>query len=165
MSEPTHPQVPIRVGDWEAEIDEELAPLITELWRAGWETSRSCQEHIETGYVWVEFRNPLHVEDFVRAVAPYDCGRGSLWSRATMWGFGNLGAEPIPHGDDHDTTDAWIYHTSWGLWAPEEVDEASAELELSVNVLFPRSDLAIVTERMRGFNQQASESEKGMPSA
>ena len=43
-----HPQVTISHGEMEAEVDAELAPLLLELWRAGWETSRSGRKH-QTG--------------------------------------------------------------------------------------------------------------------
>jgi len=151
--------VTVRVGEWTAEVDKALAPLIKELWRAGWPTSRSCQAHFETGLVWVEFRDPYHVEEFVKVVAPHDPASGSLWARAVMWGFGNLGAEPIPHGEIRDKTDAWIYHVSWGLWG-DTGDEADCELQLMVNVLFPRGDLKAVTERMRAYNKHLATDER-----
>jgi hypothetical protein len=39
-----HPTVLVQVGEMVADIDVELAPLITELWKAQLFTTRSCQE-------------------------------------------------------------------------------------------------------------------------
>ncbi len=76
-----HPQVPLRHGKAQANIDRAIAPLIAELWRAGWETIRSCQKH-PTGFVWVEFDQAADVEEFLDVVAPHDPTPGSLWRRA-----------------------------------------------------------------------------------
>jgi len=47
-----HKQVRIRHGEMEADVDEEIAPLILELWRAGVETISSCQNYLGFG-VWI----------------------------------------------------------------------------------------------------------------
>lgn len=43
MTYPLHKQVRIRHGEREADVDEKIAPLITELWRAGINAAMSCQ--------------------------------------------------------------------------------------------------------------------------
>lgn len=48
-----HRQVTVRVGPWCEEIDEQIAPLIREMWIAGIETSMSCQDG--WGKVWLQF--------------------------------------------------------------------------------------------------------------
>lgn len=110
-----HPQASVRVGDWQADVDEELAPLITELWQAGWETIRSCQEHV-SGLVWIQFAWPDEGMSFLDAVVPFDPAAGSLWRRAKLWGFGQRGevAEVIAaNADDYAFRDqAWQYHVS-----------------------------------------------------
>ncbi len=40
-----HPQMRIRHGKITAKVDKVIAPLIVELWKAGWTTWQSCQRH------------------------------------------------------------------------------------------------------------------------
>jgi hypothetical protein len=84
MRRPTeHRQVFVKVGDFEAEVDEELAPLIKELARAGIVTVMSCQEN-RPGVAWIVF---LSVEDlgaFLNIVAEYDPEEASFYRRATL---------------------------------------------------------------------------------
>lgn len=43
MTYPLHKQAHIRVGERQADVDVKIAPLISELWRAGINTVASCQ--------------------------------------------------------------------------------------------------------------------------
>src|SRR5262245_61281766 len=84
-----HAQTRVEAGDFGAEVDEELAPLIRELWIAGIETIRSCEEYPMTGKVLIEFATIGGAEGFLNAVAVHQKKkkRSSLWSRANDWGF------------------------------------------------------------------------------
>src|SRR4051812_1833359 len=65
-----HKQVRVKVGDWEADIDEELAPLIEELWEANIETSTSCQES-RPGFASIEFDSMDDLCAFMNIVGEY----------------------------------------------------------------------------------------------
>src|SRR5690349_3660013 len=102
-----HPQVPVDCGGFKVEVDRELAPLIPELWAAGCETFLSCQEHVQTGKVWVAFYDVEGAKRFLDIVAVHDKRRGSMWHRMNDWYFGNLGASHIGRfGESGD----WEYH-------------------------------------------------------
>jgi hypothetical protein len=153
-----HPQVRIRHGKVTARVDERLAPLIAELWKAGWETIRSCQRHT-TGRVWIEFAQAPHVEKFLNVVAPYDPGPGSLWRRAKAWGFGQFGpaSEPFQgQPNEQEEKGAWSYHVRMtdGSYcnATGERFADGPQFCLSINVLFPRRDLAKVLAHLRHHN-------------
>lgn len=148
-----HPQVKIHHGKYRASVDKGLAPLILELWKAGWETLQSCQRHT-TGRVWVEFARAWHLEAFLNVVAPYDSAPGSLWRRAKAWGFGQFGAasEPIGARGEQEEKGAWSYHVSMtdGSYCEATGDRlpGGPRFMLSINVLFPRRDLATVLARL-----------------
>ena len=151
-----HPQVRVRHGKITARVDERLAPLIAELWKAGWETIRSCQRHT-TGMVWIEFAQASDVEEFLNVVAHYDPAPGSLWRRAKAWGFGQYGSASEPIGDfdinEQEKRGVWSYHVSMtdGAYC-NATGERCANIPqfcLSINVLFPRRDLAPALARLR----------------
>lgn len=48
-TETRHRQVRVTRGDWVADVDELLAPLIRGLWSAGIETVMSCQDFVDGG--------------------------------------------------------------------------------------------------------------------
>ena len=129
----------------------ELAPLIRTLWRAGFPTVRSCQEHM-TGKVWVEFADAQAATLFLDAVAePNDVG-DSLWRRANAWGFGTFGERSEPLRGGVRPTDAWEYHITV---SDDSYDNAAGRVvskgpnfAMAVSVLFPRSDLTTVVDRL-----------------
>jgi hypothetical protein len=77
-----HETVRVRVGDMDAEIDKDIAPLIREIWEAGIVSCNSCQEN-EPGIVWIEFMTPTDAERFVNIVAEYEDGIDTLYNRIT----------------------------------------------------------------------------------
>ncbi len=89
---PHHRQVTVQVGDWQAEIDEGIAPLIQEIWRAGIETFMSCQQDFH-GWIWIQFADVKNAVAFLNVVAPYEEateGPDTLYSRMHHW-FPNHG--------------------------------------------------------------------------
>ena len=155
-----HEQTNIAHGEWEGEVDSGIADLILEVWRAGWETIRSCEDHSgQPGRVWIEFANPLDVVHFLDAVAEYDPHPTSLWNRAKAWSFGQYGATSYPLGDNPRVgapSGAWEYHLSV---SDGSYDEGNAErvsddpaFMVSVSVLFPATDAPVVLQRLRDLN-------------
>jgi hypothetical protein len=165
-----HKQVRITHGDREADVDKAIAPLFLELWRADIGTWMSCQRHAATGRVWVAFESAVEVENFLRVVAPYDPESGSLYERAGSWYFGEF--EPVSgisgtdlgmraaragKGADPDQMGAWQYHAAVQDLVDREGGNSEAPgFAVSISVLFPRSDYAVVLKRMRAFNAVAT---------
>ena len=59
-----HPVVTVTVGDFSAEIDQMLAPVIEATWRNGFNTFTSCQDAGESNQGWVA-KLP-HMAEYVR---------------------------------------------------------------------------------------------------
>lgn len=153
-----HRQMHIRVGGQAADVDAELAPLIEQLWKADCPTYMSCQEHPATGKVWLAFVDAAAVEQFLNAVAIHDTRTGSRWRRMNDWHFGCAGdrAGQVPRHDPGGGGD-WEYHVAITDFAYNEAARrwrrrGSPDFSLGIWVLFPRSDLAAVTKRLRAFN-------------
>lgn len=143
-----HRLVRMRHRGREIDVDEEMAPLIQELWRAGIETVACCQEG-EDGLAWIEFRQAGDAERFLNAVAVYEDGNASLYRRLSWLAF-----TPDEEGG------ARLHPKSWRYWV-RPVDETlqtegpasnRPAFVLSLSVLFPREDLPILLGRMRGRN-------------
>ncbi|MDT9682474.1 hypothetical protein RND61_10390 [Streptomyces sp. TRM76323] len=52
--EGSHPTVLVRVGDRQAQIDEQLAPTIRAVWECGFDTFTCCQDAGESNAAWPE---------------------------------------------------------------------------------------------------------------
>lgn len=157
MSGAIHRQQSVCVGEWSAEVDAELAPLIAEIWRAGWFTYLSCQEHGVTGKVWLAFLFVTDAEQFLNAITVHDRRAGSLWRRMNDWYFGMFGdhSEHVRRGALGGGD--WEYHVAVSDAAFDESRtkwrrRGSPDFRFSLSVLFPRSDLPTVLVRMREFN-------------
>ncbi|MFN2588772.1 MAG: hypothetical protein ABR613_11745 [Actinomycetota bacterium] len=153
-----HPTVELEHHGETVEIDEELAPLITEIWAAGIDTITSCQDvgealadlikirpHLDRdlqGRAAIDFVSPDGLLDFFEAIA--NSGpRGALYVRMVHW------AAP----------DAWYVR-----WQPDDLGieetrddggvQPSSQFGLSpwVHLEFPRSDVPELTRRMKVFN-------------
>ena len=156
-----HPQVQIRHGKVTANVDKAIFPLIVELWKAGWETIRSCQRQTATKMAWIEFDQALYVEAFLNVVAPYDPAPDSIWRRSKAWGFGEFGpTSELFQGDltEQERKGAWTYHVSVTdgshCDATGERGAGGPAFALSINVLFPQRDLATLVARVRQYNRK-----------
>jgi hypothetical protein len=153
MPMPHHPQVHISVGDREADVDEGIAPLIVELWKADIDTVMSCQDN--NGRVWVDFASAADAEQFLDIVAgAYDEDVHSFYNRIT----GEY------EDDDWQTfraEHAWRYdcspmdyngalHDERG--EVEQPAEAERCIVFHISVRFPPYDLEEVLAQMRADN-------------
>ncbi len=137
-----HRQVSIAHGEWSAEVDERIAPLILECWRAGWPTSRSCQHHGPSRKAWIEFDHADGAGAFLSVVAA-DAPR-SLVERM-HWCFNCFSRQSgVLIGD---AAGAWELHAQ--VLGTENATEG---LGISVSVLFPRRDLSRALKHMAIFN-------------
>jgi hypothetical protein len=157
MSPTLHPQTRIEHEGFAAEVDEEIAPLILELWRAGIETALSCQDNErglgECRRVWIQFRNGWDAEHFLSVAADrYDDGLDSLYNRVVG------GWEPEDDWQAFRQLRAWSYsvraddrnvtRTDDG----EDLPVGPPDVGLAVSVRFPFTDYGEVLARVRRYN-------------
>jgi hypothetical protein len=150
LADPTsHPQVRVRWRGLEADVDEELAPLIRALWRAGIHTCLSCQEN-RPGVAWIEFLTARDARKFLNRVAVYpteaELQEAPFWE--TLYGrITRRGGE----GDwEYD-----VFPEDWDVeekLIDDEVEETCtgpADFEFGVSIRFPRADLPLILQRFQ----------------
>jgi len=155
-----HPQVKIQVYGREAEVDEELAPLITEMWYSRIDTIMSCQQHdtpefeksgLPTSWVWLNLP-PEDASTFCNfAAGEFDADPESLYQRIS--------------GDKASKRNWWYDGQAWNL-----ADEGQpAEIMFDISIRFPREDLPEVLKRMEAINEvewvDAQEMHKAHPTS
>jgi hypothetical protein len=130
-------------------IDADIAPLIEALWARGIETRNSCQDNTDDHYVWIEFASPLDASGFLNNVVGRASGWRSMYRRAMLefdvpggeWRYAihpmNLGIEQTLVGDE-------VHERRIG---PNDID-------FSVSIRFPRSDLPTVMQRLLASRPQ-----------
>lgn len=140
-----HKQVKVRVGEWEADVDEELAPLIEQLWKAGIATVLSCQEN-RPGVAWIMFLMAEDLSTFLDIVAEYDPDEASLYRRISL-------ASDLEECWEYDLRpqDAALHEEFLG-GGVEEWHEGEACFYFNVSVRFPRTDLPTLLQRMMWHN-------------
>jgi hypothetical protein len=142
-----HPTRLIRHGDNEAEVDDDLAPLVLALWRAGIETASACQDESESaaevgetttadhrGRAYVEFVSLDHALRFLDVAA----------SGAPENLYARIGNHAAPGAWEARLTvyDTRITSGSGDLSAPPRFAAGV------VRVRFPRSDIAELITRI-----------------
>lgn len=152
-----HRQVYISYNGQDAEVDEGIAPLILELWKAGICTTLSCQDNCNR--VWIEFLTSYDAEQFLNIIASdYDEDLDSLYSRV-------IGAwRPGDYEEERKWLErAWEYNVSvndWGVMLADSGNEertGSTDTLFSISVRFPKSDLTVVVERLKAHNERQQE--------
>jgi hypothetical protein len=140
-----HPTQQVRVGEWEADIDVAIAPLIRLLWQAGIETTMSCQQD-GFGYVWVEFPAADDLVDFLDAEGKHEPDPDSLYNRMNqVWRTSDPGRDWL--------FDVWPFDLALGWEGDGEVTEhheGACAFCLASSVRFPPDDLPVVERRLRG---------------
>ena len=150
FDERPHRTATVQVGDWKAEIDEGIVPLIQEIWRAGIETSMSCQENSD-GYIWIEFPEVEDAEAFLNVVAPYEDGPDTLYSRM------------LPCLVNHGPISDWSYRAYVYDFAlrDRELDGISynppAYFHFFISINFQPDDLPAVLNRLRAHNERIAQ--------
>jgi hypothetical protein len=77
-----HKQIHIQYGDNEAEVDEDIAPIILECWKNDIETVMSCQNNVPQGFVWICFMSFFDASKFMNLVAnKYQKNPKSIYNR------------------------------------------------------------------------------------
>ncbi len=142
MGRTRHPQARIEHAGKSADVDEQIAPLVLELWRANLLTIASCQDL--GGRVSIEFEDGRTAETFLNLVAgERSSDVDSIYNRIIV----------------EEEPDDWEYfrrHRIWEYEAGRPIDYAEAgppDFEFwGVAVRFPHGDLDEVLRRVRHFN-------------
>ncbi len=141
-----HKQVRVRVGEFEADVDEELAPLIEQMARAGIRTIMAGQEN-RPGIAWIMFSDESDLCGFLNIVAEYDPEEGGLYRRASLCDDeGKWEYSVLPHDlslEEEVTEDDFI----------EESHDGQVCFTFMPSVRFPRTDLPILLDRMVRHNR------------
>jgi len=134
-----HPTITLRhpSGEYSADIDEEIAPLIAAMWSNGWFTLNSCQEN--HGFVWVEMEVSA-AEAFLTAVAR-NASKDVAWGAReahTNWRGDRSSRDP----DQWDlATCAHNFSEILDEEADEIVEIGPPEITLTISVRFPPEHL------------------------
>ena len=147
-----HRKVRIRRDDETFEVDAHLAPLLSELWEANIMTTRSCQRHAATRKVWIEFWSAEDAQEFLNAVVgenPND------WARATGWAFRQDEATAGPVDFPFHPAD-WEFHATVEDSTIDAEPDSGPQFTILISVLFPRRDLARVTQRVAAWRIRQS---------
>lgn len=149
-----HKTVHIMWGQWEGDIDEGIAPLIHELWKAGLLTLNSCEEN-QPGIMWIEFADVPAAETFLDIVTEYDPSPDSLYSRI-RFGWTQRRKDDVPG--------TWLFDVGLDDMAVEymEIDEDTIDERstgpcsfiFSLSVRFPETDYPTLLNRMMVFNKR-----------
>ncbi len=147
---PRHNQQLISWGGQEAEVDEELAPLILGLWKRGIVTVNSCQEN-QPGIAWIEFLTAEDAAVFLNLVAQYAEGADTLYNRINhRWDSIDENkpfSAPFWKYDVHPF-DAGIVEELIDEGTLSEEHLGVNEFYFSVSIRFPRTDLPRILERV-----------------
>jgi hypothetical protein len=138
-----HRTVIVEVGPWREEIDVGLAPLITEMWKAGIETMMCCQE-VELGIAWIEFSEIKELYRFLNLVTRYEPGSDTRYNRINWHVRGPM------------STPEWTYQFNLHDMFEGEEEQTIHELArfyATVGVYFPATDISVLLQRLRVHNQ------------
>jgi hypothetical protein len=129
------------------DIDENIAPLISEIWKAQINTNNSCQDNVPADYVWVEFSSINDFDKFINII------NNSLTERSTM--YERMMGYDGPH---------WRYNSL--MHDENEVYESDVDdivaigppkFKVTISLRFPQCDLDEVYTRVRDYNRKHHE--------
>lgn len=156
----THPATLLQHGEWKAEIDVELVPLVLEIWRAGIGTIHSCQD------VGENISGLVAGLAHLGSVARHEAGRASIGFASTdgLLAFLDAQANSGPRDGFYERLLHWASPGAWqcviglrdsGLEAAPvgEPTPSSRLAAVSFQVRFPRSDIEEATVRLQRHNR------------
>lgn len=149
-----HRTVHLEYDKQSAEVDEGIAPLILELWKADIWTLMCCEEN-RPGIMWIEFVTTMDAEEFLNIIAPYEEGIESLYNRVRQeWGYSDSREvaglwEYSVHPDDFSVSETENENGDW-----VEHSTGDSNFNFSLGVRFPKSDYPLLLERIKEFNEK-----------
>jgi hypothetical protein len=135
------------------QIDTMIAPLMKEIWKAGWRTLNSCQDNIPRGYIWIDFRHASHLEKFLNALFKEEMDDNEVYRRTQTLEF-------LPGSwkyKFHHWTLFGSHYQSESEWesdedTPDFDPEPILSMRTSVSLRFPQTDLAFVYDKLVAYN-------------
>jgi len=132
-------------------IDTMIAPLIVEIWKAGWKTDLSCQDNYPKGYIWIDFRYSHHLEKFLNVILKGEMEDISVADNCfsfeyvpNSWKFK---FHNYPHFASH-THEESSFDSDASIEA-----EPIKRVSTSVALRFPQTDLSFVYDKLVKHNQ------------
>lgn len=157
----THKTVRVRHADMSARIDENIAPLIREIWRADILTVCSCEDVSESdahgdallsareNTVGITFESANQAREFLNIVTRLKgCGE-SLSDRICQHGCRNGGPA------------AWGYELQPVIYDHGKDSMRGFDLDFFVRVYFPRDDVPLLVDRLRTHNSSTHANDRG----
>ena len=146
-----HPTVTLAYFGETVEIDQEVAPLLQDVWRLGIPTLSSCQD--DDGMVELMFygEHALRFLDVVSYGAPHDDAADDDPLEFGMLFWRIAPSESLTFDSDR----RWRYHTSVWRSLPDH------RIRFTTSVRFPRDDLPTVTRIFRDAALAYRDEEQG----
>jgi hypothetical protein len=122
------------------QIDQEIAPLIRQIWDMGLDTLNSCQDNF--GYVWVEFTTATGASTFLSTIAKH--GDADLRYRAIH------PCDVSPCEAAHHLVNVYrTFQDSWLIAADTcQIIDGGDDVCIRIGIRFPRDHLAPVMDAL-----------------
>jgi hypothetical protein len=143
-----HKSVIVQVGEFKAEIDEQIAPIIREIWSAGLRTMMSCQE-TDPGIAWIESEEINDLQRFLNIVATFEMSADTIYDRAVS----HLCVPPQEGLWEYDVTP----HDADGISVEDDQDGRLVDFYFSAGVYLPQSDLPSILVRLIEHNRVSAQ--------
>lgn len=137
----------------EVPIDEEIADLMIQIWKAEIDTLNSCQANPDKDWVWIEFDTAQDTQQFLMIVnenyketdqskSVYCRSTQGIWSDDLEWTFNALvfNHNSTPEEDLSDEL--------------EGNDVVTPYSDFHISVRFPKSDYQYVLDKLTAFNKK-----------
>lgn len=151
-----HNTVVVRHGKMVADIDEAIAALVVETWKAGVSTDSSCQDARDPGdaepWVFLDFSSVGDARRWMAIVAAHRKDGRWLHNQAMRQACRDMRMRGAA---------CWRWDTS--AYDAVYTVVGATKLDFLVGVRFPRSDLAIVLRRLRAANRAGARQTGGSP--
>ena len=127
-------------------MDEGIAPLILEMWRAGIRTYQSCQGN-PPGWIWLQFDSSSEVEQFLNIIGLPEADENSLHDRMIH------GYDPRLRRRKRQWRDEVVADDLMDMPRMTRFDDWEGPMfQVLIAIHFPESDLPEVLQRLIEFN-------------
>jgi hypothetical protein len=151
-----HKTVLVKWDGYEARVDEGIAPLIKEIWKAGIFTLLSCEEN-RPGIMWIEFASAIEAKAFLNIVARYEEDINSLYNRIRQ-GWSRI--DGVIPGAWEYAINPFDYSMEQRILDDDSIEESCSgpsEFIFSMGIRFLKADYPILLDRMREFIANCSQ--------
>jgi len=141
-----HTKTVVRHLAHSAAIDQELAPLIFELWKAQISTSASCQESPK-GRAWIRFSSPADALSFLNVVIKYVPEEEPFYRRM-------IGRDKTPRDWKYALEPEQV--TDWASDAADQLNwKPPSRVAFEVTIWIPTDDVSVVAALLKDYNGAA----------